>query len=395
VIDVSDRPALEKTLTRTQSRNRIQTAALVIIAGAILLFLLVQARFLLTSLAVAIIVFSLTSDAIGYIARLKVGPLGIPNWLASVAAVLLISTGLFMLSSLILSQINTVLATTLTYTERAPGAVADLFAWMGPDVEIAIADALRSVDVSGYLRAMAGQAGGLMQGTVLVILFVGFLFAERLWFDVKLTSLMGGNAKRADQARRIIGTIMHRVNYYLLVKTVVSAVTGVMVYAVAWFFGLELAVAIGILTFVLNYIPNVGSIVATVLATLVTYVQLGEPAPTLLFFLTVGTIQFINGNVIDPWLMGRALRLSTFGIVVALAFWGSVWGIAGMFLSVPIMVAAMIVCSHVRELRPVAVLLSREGLPDMNTDPPKRFTRSSWAASAAPDPVSTGKPAKR
>lgn len=392
---MSDRPALEKTLTRTQSRNRIQTAALVIIAGAILLFLLVQARFLLTSLAVAIIVFSLTSDAIGYIARLKVGPLGIPNWLASVAAVLLISTGLFMLSSLILSQINTVLATTLTYTERAPGAVADLFAWMGPDVESAIADALRSVDVSGYLRAMAGQAGGLMQGTVLVILFVGFLFAERLWFDVKLTSLMGGNAKRADQARRIIGTIMHRVNYYLLVKTVVSAVTGVMVYAVAWFFGLELAVAIGILTFVLNYIPNIGSIVATVLATLVTYVQLGEPAPTLLFFLTVGAIQFINGNVIDPWLMGRALRLSTFGIVVALAFWGSVWGIAGMFLSVPIMVAAMIVCSHVRELRPVAVLLSREGLPDMNTDLPKRFAISSLAASAAPDPVSTGKPAKR
>jgi AI-2 transport protein TqsA len=390
VSHVTDTADQEKAPTRTQSRNRIQTAALVIIAGAILLFLLVQARFLLTSLAVAIIVFSLTSDAIGYIARIKLGPVGIPNWLASLAAVLLISTGLFMLSSLILSQLNTVLATTLTYTERAPGAVADLFAWMGPDVELAIANAIRSVDVSGYLRAMAGQAGGLMQGTVLVILFVSFLFAERVWFDVKLTSLMGGNAKRADQARRIIGTIMHRVNYYLLVKTVVSAVTGVMVYAVAWFVGLELAVAIGILTFVLNYIPNVGSIVATVLATLVTYVQLGEPGPTLGFFVAVGVIQFVNGNVIDPWLMGRALRLSTFGIVVALAFWGSVWGMTGMFLSVPITVAAMIVCSHVRELRPVAVILSREGLPDMNTELPKRFARQSLAATN-PDPVVKGR----
>jgi predicted PurR-regulated permease PerM len=355
-------------LPRKEHRNRLQTAALVIIAGAVVLFLLVQARFLLTSLAVAIIVFSLTSDAINFISRIKVGPLRIPNWLASLAAVALISTGLFMLSSLILSQVNTVLSTTLTYTERAPAAVADLFAWMGPEVETAIADAMRSVDVSGYMRAMAGQAGGLMQGTVLVILFVGFLFAERLWFDVKLTSLMGGDPEKAAHAQRIIGTIMHRVNYYLLVKTVVSAITGLMVYGVALIFGLELAVAIGVITFVLNYIPNVGSIVATVLATLVTYVQLGVPAPTLAFFLAVGVIQFVNGNIIDPWLMGRTLRLSTFGIIVVLAFWGSVWGIAGMFLSVPIMVATMIVCSHVPGLRSVAVLLSREGLPDLDTD---------------------------
>lgn len=392
---MSHTPTPEKAPTRTQSRNRVQTAALVILASGIILFLLVEARFLLTSLAVAIIVFSLTSDAIGYIARLKVGPLGVPNWLASLVAVLLISTGLFMLSSLILSQINTVLATTLTYTERAPAAVADLFAWMGPEVETAIANAIRSVDVSGYMRAMAGQAGGLMQGTVLVILFVSFLFAERIWFDVKLTSLLGGNAKRAAQAQRIIGTIMHRVNYYLLVKTLVSAVTGLMVYGVALLFGLELAVAIGILTFVLNYIPNVGSIVATVLATLVTYVQLGEPGPTLAFFLAVGAIQFLNGNIIDPWLMGRALRLSTFGIIVALAFWGSVWGIAGMFLSVPIMVAAMIVCSHVAELRPIAVLLSREGLPDLETDLPKRSLRQTLAATVKPDPVAKGRSVNR
>jgi len=351
------------------TRQTVQTAALIIIAGAVVLFMLVQARFMLTSLAVAIIVFSLTSDAISYISRLKIGPLRISNWLASVAAVLLISTGLFMLSSLLLSQVNTVLSTTLTYTERVPGAVADLFAWMGPEVEIAIQNAMGSVDVSGYMRTIAGQASGLMQGTVLVILFVGFLFAERLWFNVKLTSLMGGDADRAARAELIIGTIMRRVNYYLLVKTVVSAITGLMVYGVALAFDLELAIAIGVLTFVLNYIPNVGSIVATVLATLVAYVQIGEPGPTMAFFLANAAIQFVNGNIIDPWLMGRTLRLSTFGIIVSLAFWGAVWGIAGMFLSVPIMVAAMIVSSHVPGLRPLAVLLSREGLPDEQPEP--------------------------
>jgi len=77
-----------------------------------------------------------------------------------------------------------------------------------------------------------------------------------------------------------------------------------------------------------------------------------------------GSIQFLNGNIIDPLLMGRALRLSAFGIILSLAFWGAVWGIPGMFLSVPIMVMLLVVCSHVPALRPLAILLSREGLPE-------------------------------
>lgn len=343
--------------------HKVQTWALGIIAFAVVLFLLVQARFLLISLATAIVLFSLTSDAINFIARLRVGPVRIPNWLASLAALLLISSTLLLLTSIILAQINTVLQTTLTYVESAPSAFASMFTWAGPNVETAVLNSMRSVDVSGYLRSLAGQAGNLMQGTVLVILFVSFLFGERIWFSTKLNNFFG-DEERAQQIGAIISSIIHRVNYYLLVKTIISAVTGVMVYLVAKFFGLELAQALGILTFLLNYIPNIGSIVATVLVALVSYVQLADPTLTLAIFLITGTIQFVNGNIIDPLLMGRALRLSTFGILIFLAFWAAVWGIPGMFLSVPIMVAMMIVCSHVPSLRPVAILLSREGLPE-------------------------------
>ena len=343
--------------------HKVQTWALGIIAFAVVLFLLVQARFLLISLATAIVLFSLTSDAINFIARLRIGPVRIPNWLATLAALVLISSALLLLTSIILAQVNTVLLTTLTYVESAPSAIAAMFAWAGPDMEQAVFNSMRSVDVSGYLRSLAGQAGNLMQGTVLVILFVSFLFGERIWFSTKLTNFFG-DEEQAQHIGTIMSSIIHRVNYYLLVKTAISAVTGVMVYAVAKFFGLELAQALGILTFLLNFIPNIGSIVATVLVALVSFVQLSDPTLTLAIFLIVGTIQFINGNIIDPLLMGRALRLSTFGILIVLAFWAAVWGIPGMFLSVPIMVAMMIVCSHVPSLRPVAILLSREGLPE-------------------------------
>lgn len=346
--------------------SRIQAVTLIIIAFAVVLFLLVQARFLLISLATAIMLFSLTSDAINFIARIRIGPLRIPNWLASVAALVMISAALLTLTSIVLAQVNTVMTTTLTYAERAPFAIASLFAFMGEDVQAAVLNSVRTVEVSGYLRTAAGQAGNLMSGTVLVILFVGFLFAERVWFSTKLVNFFGDKAQ-AERVGKIMGSIIHRVNYYLLVKTAVSGVTGVMVFGVAQFFSLELAAALGVLTFVLNFIPNIGSIAATALVALVAYVQLAEPGATLAIFLIVGTIQFVNGNIIDPMLMGRALRLSSFGIIISLAFWGAVWGIPGMFLSVPIMVALMIVCSEIPALRPVAILLSREGLPEPET----------------------------
>ncbi|MDX5383118.1 MAG: AI-2E family transporter [Rhodobacterales bacterium] len=349
--------------------SRIQTTALIIIAFAVVLFLLVQAQFLLVSLATAIVLFSLTSDAINFIARLQVGPFRIPNWLASIAALLLISAVLLTLTSIILSQVNTVLSTALAYTERAPFAVAALFSWLGEDIEASILNTFRTAEISGYLRQMAAQAGNLLQATVLVILFVGFLFAERIWFDTKLTNFFRDEAQ-AKHVSRIIGSIIHRVNYYLLVKTAVSIVTGVMVFFVCKLFSLELAVAMGILTFVLNYIPNIGSIVATIVVALIAFVQLEDPSLTLAIFLIVTAIQFLNGNVIDPMLMGHALRLSSFGIIINLAFWAAVWGIPGMFLSVPIMVALMIICSHIPELRGLAVLLSREGLPDTERDLP-------------------------
>ena len=342
---------------------RLQTWLMGIIAFGIVLYMLIAAKFVLISLAIAIILFSLTSDAINSIARLRIGRLRITNWLASVFAVALISSVLLSLSALLLSQLNTVLTTSLTYAEQAQFAVAELFAFMGEDVETAVLATIRSIEITGYLRTGAGQAGNLLSAVVLIILFVGFLFAERVWFPTKLVNLLG-DERQAARVGRIIGSIVRNVNYYLLVKTFVSAVTGILIFLVMRLFSLEFAAAMGILVFILNYIPNLGSIIATVIVALVGYVQAAEPSVALMLFLVAGGIQFLIGNIIDPMLMGRALRLSSFGIIISLAFWGLVWGVPGMFLAVPIMVGVMIVCSHISQLRPIAILLSREGLPE-------------------------------
>ncbi|MFN3953182.1 MAG: AI-2E family transporter [Pararhodobacter sp.] len=361
-------------------RSRLQSWFLGIIAFAMVLFLLVQARFILISLVVAIVLFSLTTDAINSISRLRIGSWRITNWLASISAFVLIASVLLALSGIILVQVNTVVTTTIAYTDQAVTAISGLFRWMGSDTEAAVAASIRSIELSGYIRTAAGQVGNVLSATTLVILFVGFLFAERIWFDTKLENLMQDRA-RAQQISRIIRSIIRRVNHYLLVKTGVSAATGVAVYLVMTFFGLEFAAAMGIFTFVLNYLPSVGSIIATFLIALVAYLQVTEPAFALLIFVIVGMLQFVLGSVIDPMLMGRTLRVSSFGIIIAMAFWGAVWGVPGMFLAVPIMVATMIVCSHIPAARAVAILLSREGLPEI--DPDEQLTASPATSNTA------------
>ena len=103
---------------------------------------------------------------------------------------------------------------------------------------------------------------------------------------------------------------------------------------------------------------------ATLIAVVLTYVLTTDLTTTIIVAVGCTAVQFIIGNILDPWLLGQTLRLSSFGIILSLAFWGAIWGIPGMFLAVPIMVAVMIVCAHIPWLRPVAVMLSREGHPD-------------------------------
>jgi predicted PurR-regulated permease PerM len=347
--------------------RKAQTWFLGIIAFAVILFLLVQAKFLLISLAIAIMLFSLTSDAINYFQRLRIGSARVSIWIASMLAVLLIATILISASLIILAQANTVVVTILQYADPAQQAVADLVGWMGADVETAVLDWMKSIQLGPYLSSLAGQAGNIASGAVLVTLFVGFMFLERLWFPTKLASLMG-DERRARRVERIISSIIHRVNRYLVVKVVISSVTGALVYAVMTFFALDLAMPMAVLTFVLNFIPNIGSIVATVVVALVSYVQTGDAFTGLTVLSIVTVIQFTVGQVLDPLLLGKTLRLSSFGIIASLAFWAAVWGIVGMFLAVPIMVSIMIICSHIPRVRPVAILLSREGLPDLDLE---------------------------
>ncbi|MEO1224292.1 MAG: AI-2E family transporter, partial [Pseudomonadota bacterium] len=152
------------------------------------------------------------------------------------------------------------------------------------------------------------------------------------------------------------------------VKTLTSLMTGLASYTVLRLVGVDFAETLALIIFLLNYIPNIGSILGIVFPAMIALVQFDTLAPFLIATPILIAIQVIIGNLVEPMLMGRSLNLSSFVIILALVFWGVIWGIPGMFLSVPITVVALIVCSHIRGARWIAILLSKDGQIDFDED---------------------------
>lgn len=327
-----------------------------------MLVLLVQGRFFLIPLVIAGLTFSLLSATVDWVASFRSGRFCVPFWLANIVAILLFAAALVAIFAVLSSQIDAIVGAAPRYADRFQSMVANLFLWVGDDVRGSVHRALAEIDLIAGVGRLAGSAGYMLTTILLIILYVGFLFVERAQYSTKLARLFP-DAQRSREVDEIVQSITRSVRRYILVKTVVSVLTGVLVYIVLRAVALDLAETWALLAVFLNFIPNIGSIIATALPTMAALVEFDSWTPVLIILSTVGAIQFVVGNLIEPTLMGRTLNLSAFVIILSLTFWAAIWGVVGMFLAVPITVTIMIVCSHVPLLRPIAILLSADGYP--------------------------------
>ncbi len=137
--------------------------------------------------------------------------------------------------------------------------------------------------------------------------------------------------------------------------------TGASSYVILLVVGVDFAGFWGFIIFLLNYIPTIGSLLGILLPALLAVVQFATLGPVLAVLIGGGLTQFAIGNLVEPRLMGTSLNISPLVVLISLAVWGSIWGLAGMFLSVPLTMIAMIVFSYFRPTRPIAILISGNG----------------------------------
>ena len=196
--------------------------------------------------------------------------------------------------------------------------------------------------------------GGVLANTFLILFTVIFILLEAAGFPAKLRKALGDKTQAVQHFARF----SQLVQKYLVIKTLVSLMTGASIGIALWIIGVDYAAMWALVAFLLNYIPNIGSIIAAVPAVLVALIQLsvGEAALTALVYVIANTF---FGNIVEPKMMGRTLGLSTLVVFLSLVFWGWVLGPVGMLLSIPLTMVVKIAFEVNERTRWVATLLDQ------------------------------------
>jgi predicted PurR-regulated permease PerM len=255
----------------------------------------------------------------------------------------------------------------LLVAEAAPGFQSslmrvqrDVFSSFGMEEPMEAREIIRNLDLQSLFTVVATTLAGVLGKISLVILYSLFILIELRHLDGKLKALFPDPARR-ETILNILKRIDSDIHKYLGVKTAVSIITALLSYGVMRSVGLQFAEFWALLVFILNYIPTIGSIAATVLPTLLAMVQFTTLGPILVVGLGILAIQQLMGNVLEPNLMGETLNISPLVVFCSLIVWGSIWGVVGMFLCVPITVTLIIILSNFDSTRWVSILLSKSG----------------------------------
>jgi AI-2 transport protein TqsA len=311
----------------------------------------------------AVIVYVIVglADALG---RLPGIGRALPMQLRYLFSMLAIGLVFFMLAYLVMANKDRALALAPQYQESLLAAIQRVAVFFGFETEPTWAtlrqELMAQVNLQRLLTSVMASVGAILVTFIVVFLYAAFLLVERGTFENKLANL-SDDPKRVARIREVIGAINRRIGSYLALKTLLSILLGAVSWVVMVLFGLQFAVLWAVLIALLNFVPYIGSVLGVVFPVLMTIVQFENLAMVLWMLLALSAAQFVIGNFIDPYVMGNSLNLSPFAILISLAIWTELWGVAGAFLAVPITAILTIVFSEFPGTRPIAVLLSKNG----------------------------------
>jgi AI-2 transport protein TqsA len=328
--------------------------------AALTVYFLVEGRELLIPITVAVVIWYLLNALANFFDRIpRIGE-RIPHWITLLGAVVIVMIAIALVVELISDNITQVRAAAPGYQENLEKLVQRMSKLVGFMSPPDLTRVLEEINVRTLVGALASTVANFAGSLGIVLVYVLFLVIEQGSFEKKINALFP-DAEKREEVRGLLHRMQQQIQSYVAIKTLASALTGMISYAILVIVGVDFAAFWAFVIFLLNYIPTIGSLLGILLPTLLAVVQFASPAPVLAVLIGGGATQFVIGNIVEPKLMGTSLNISPLVVLISLAVWGSIWGLAGMFLSVPLTMIAMIVFSHFRPTRPIAILLSGNG----------------------------------
>jgi len=213
---------------------------------------------------------------------------------------------------------------------------------------------IRHYLLSGWARVVAAGAQLIV---IAVLTFVLLLGGDRV--KAKLVEVAGPRFDRQILTLDVIQVIEHQIQRYLVARVAISAIVAAATAAALWWIGVREPLVLGAFAGVLNVLPFVGPAIGVALCAVVAFVQFHSVEPALAAGAAATIVAALEGNLITPWLTGRAGELNTVAVYVSVLFWGWMWDVWGLLLAVPIMIAIKAAADHIEPLQPLGELLGR------------------------------------
>jgi predicted PurR-regulated permease PerM len=338
----------------------LQRAALWAIVVAAGIYLIVAGRGLLLPFVMGVVLWYMIHALADAFETPRFMAWRLPRPLALAAAVCVMASLVWVLGRTIGLNLSAVVDAAPTYEHRLQALINQGARLVGAEQAPTLGELFNRISLADSLARLAAATASIVSVAGIVLIYAGFLFVEQVRFRRKLAIILG---PREHQARvlAVLERIDRDIRTYIRIKTMLATATSALAYAVMSSVGLDFAGFWAVMVFFFYYIPTIGSFLAIVAPSLLTLVQFDSLTPFLIVLFVFGTIQVVTANVIEPAILGRSLNLSPLVVIVSLMVWGTAWGVAGMFLCVPIMVVGLIVLAQFEATRPLAVLLSADG----------------------------------
>ncbi len=341
------------------SKTPLQSPATILVSIIAVGYLLLIGKDLILPLVIAILLFYVLLMFTNWVHSLKIAGRNMPWPLCIVLSVGSVVGLIVTLFSLAAGSVYTVVQQAPYYQEKLNHELIKI-SHMLESHELDASMLFDYISITPLLSSLGATVTSFAQYAALIAIYTMFIGLEYPSFNKKLKALYP-EEKKHKNAHKIITDITKDVGTYLQIKTLMSIITGLSSFIILAAAGVSHAPFWGVVIFALNYIPTVGSILAILMILPVIGVQLGVDSISIFVAILLVSVQLTIGNFIEPRLMGKSLNLSPLVILLALAFWGSIWGPIGALLCVPLMVIINITLSKFEQTRPIAIVLSQKG----------------------------------
>lgn len=347
--------------SRSERYSRVTSYALIFGACILAMAVMKSLSNEILPLVVAFFIFMFVNPILS-----KCDQIRIPKVLSMILAMVLVIAIFFLFVYIFFAMVNTLMTKLPQYVSRVNALDAFLSDKLRNLFDVAEGQPFSilqwlNIDwfgiITSFLTSASSKFVDIIGDCMLVFLYLMFLILERATIFPKVVIALPKD--KGIKLAEIAARMNKLISKYLFIKVVISAATGVMFYLTAIITGMDFPLVWGVLAFILNFIPTIGSIIVTSVAILMAVVQF---MPNWNVVLIAGSMfimtQMVLGNILDPKLQGIQLNISPLIILFSLAIWGYVWGILGMFLAVPLTSILQIACASSDNLKPIAILLS-------------------------------------